>query len=291
VNRAPEGSESSPNADQARYWGSDGGRIWIDLQASLDATFAPVNALLLDRAAPAAGERVLDIGCGTGDIAFALAERVGAEGRVVAVDISPILLACAAARAPRSVASRIDFIEADAQTHPFLPKQFDLLVSRFGTMFFADPVAAFGNLRRALRSGARLHLAAWGPVDANPWFIIPRDAAIARLGTPPPIPANAPGPHAFSDTGYVLDILRRSGLAAPEAEAVCVQLEPPGSLTDAARLAASLGAATRIMTALDGGPADADAIREATAAGFAAYQTNAGVRIPAGINLFSAPAP
>ncbi|HUE45376.1 MAG TPA: methyltransferase domain-containing protein, partial [Aestuariivirgaceae bacterium] len=211
MTRGLESSVSGPNADQARYWGNAGGRAWVEFQATLDAALAPINALLLARAAPAAGERVLDVGCGAGVTALAIAEQVGAEGRIVAVDISPLMLARAVERTPPSLASRIDFIEADAQVHPFPSGHFTLLVSHFGTMFFADPVAAFGNLRRALKSGARLHLAAWGPLDGNPWFTIPRDAAVARLGAIPPVPPTAPGPLAFSDIGYVLDILRESG--------------------------------------------------------------------------------
>jgi SAM-dependent methyltransferase len=291
MTRVREGSESGPNADQARYWGSAGGRAWVDLQAALDSAFAPVNALLLARAAPAAGERVLDIGCGAGVTTLAVAERVGAEGHVVAVDISPLMLARAVERTPPFLASRVDFIEADAQVHPFPPGHFDLLVSHFGTMFFADPVAAFGNLRRTLKPGARMHLAAWGPLEGNPWFRISREAAVARLGAPPPVPPTAPGPLAFSDVGYVLDILRESGFAAPAAETVSLNLEPPGAVSDVARLATSIGPASRIMIAMDGGPEDADAIRQAIAAGFAPYWNGKAVRIPAGINLFSATAP
>jgi SAM-dependent methyltransferase len=291
MTRVCESFEPVPNADQARYWGNAGGRAWVDLQAALDAAFAPINAVLLARAAPAAGERVLDIGCGAGVTSLAVAERVGSEGRVLAVDISPVMLARAVERTPPSLASQVEFIEADAQVHPLPPGHFDLLVSHFGTMFFADPVAAFGNLRRALKSGARMHLAAWGPLDGNPWFTIPRDAAVARLGAPPPVPPTAPGPFAFSDIDYVLGILRRSGFAAAAGETVSLRLEPPGSVADAARLATSIGPASRIMMAMEGGPEDAEAISQATAAGFARYRDGSGVRVPAVINLFSAIAP
>lgn len=291
MTRVLEGSESTPNADQARYWGNAGGRAWVDFQATLAAAMAPINAHLLARAAPAAGERVLDIGCGAGVTALAVAERVGPEGHVVAVDISPLMLARAVERTPPSLASRVEFIEADAQVHPFTPGHFDLLVSHFGTMFFADPVAAFGNLRRALKSGARLHLAAWGPLDGNPWFTIPRDAAVARLGAPPPVPPTAPGPLAFSEIGYVLDILHSSGFAAPAAETVSLHLEPPGEVSDVSRLATSVGPASRIMIAMDGGTEDAEAIRQAIAAGLAPYWNGVCVRVPAVINLFSATAP
>ncbi|HUE44652.1 MAG TPA: hypothetical protein VMO81_00215, partial [Aestuariivirgaceae bacterium] len=127
--------------------------------------------------------------------------------------------------------------------------------------------------------------------DGNPWFTIPRDAAVARLGAIPPVPPTAPGPLAFSDIGYVLDILRESGFAAAAGEDVSLQLEPPGAVSDAARLATSLGPASRIMTAMNGGPEDADAIRQAITAGFAPYWNGNAVRVPAVINLFSATAP
>ncbi len=276
------------NVDQALYWGSAPGRKWIDYQEPLDRAMLPVGRLLLQRAAPAAGERVLDIGCGAGATTLALAASVGAEGSVVALDISPPLLARAAERLPADLSPRVAFIEGDAQTYGFPAGRFDLLVSRFGIMFFEDPLAAFRNLRSALRPGGRMEVAAWAPIEANPWFVIARDAAIARLGRPEPSPPEAPGPFAFCDRERVLGILRAAGFANPAAEAVALHFEPPGSLEEVARLACNIGPAARIMAALGGGPDDAAAIYEAVRSALAAYREGEGIRVPALVNFFSA---
>lgn len=147
------------NAAQAEYWSSAPGRKWVALQDPMDAALSAVNALLLARAAPGPGEAVLEIGCGAGATTLAFAERVGPAGSVLAVDISPPLLARARDRAANH-GSRVNFIEADAQTHHFQAASVDLIVSRFGIMFFEDPVAAFANMLTALRPGGRLVAAA-----------------------------------------------------------------------------------------------------------------------------------
>ena len=282
---------AQPNEEQARYWRSTPGQKWVELQDVLDTTFGLVNDVLLARAAPAAGERALDVGCGTGAVTLDLAARLGPEGRAVAIDISPLLLARAVERTPASLAARITFVEADAQTHAFTPAGFDLLISRFGVMFFADPVAAFRNLRKALRPGGRLHVAAWAPIEVNPWFQIPRDAAIARLGRPAPTSPTAPGPFAFSDSAHVLEILREAGFRHAAAEVVEVDLAPPGDVEAVTALMTSIGPAVRIIAELDGGPDDVAAIGEAIADRLGPYRTAEGVRVPAAIILFAATAP
>jgi len=279
-----------PNAEQARYWQSDAGRKWVEHQAALDLALAPVGAILFERAAPAAGEAVLDLGCGTGATTMALAEIVGPGGKVVGLDISPVLLAKARARLPAALAPRVEYVEADAQTAD-LGRRFDLLISRFGSMFFSDPAAAFGNLRRALRPGARLHLAAWAPLTQNPWFAIPREAAIRRLGPAPAADPKAPGPLAFSDPVYVEDVLRRAGFSGATAEVVAVDLTPPGEIAEVAGMALRLGPAARLMQHYQGTEDDAKAIAGAMIAALDRYRTPQGVRVPAMLNLFAATAP
>jgi ubiquinone/menaquinone biosynthesis C-methylase UbiE len=288
---ADPASEPGPNAAQARYWASRSGMKWIAYQQKLDRLFSGVTAALLEAAAPRAGQRVLDFGCGTGETALALAEKVGPSGEVVAIDISAPLLDQARQRAGAAGAANIRFVEADAQSFIFAPASADLLVSRFGAMFFSDPVAAFRNIRTALRPGAEVHLAAWGPVDENPWFIIPRDAAIARLGPAPKGPPNEPGPLAFADRVYVQGILRQAGFAAADAAVVHVQLIAPDTLMEAGELAANVGPSARIVHANNGTADDEAAIAAATSAGLTAYRTSDGIRVPAVINLFSARCP
>ena len=140
---------SRANADQIEYWNGEVGRRWVRRRATLDRAFAPLTAALLERAAPRPGERVLDVGCGCGTTALALAERVGAGGHVLAVDVSRPMLDHARARAAADGGTRapVEWLEADAAARGFGPPV-DLLVSRFGVMFFDDPAAAFANLRR-----------------------------------------------------------------------------------------------------------------------------------------------
>ena len=144
------------NQDQAAYWNSELGRKWVDHEAALDTSFQPVLDLVLNRAALKAGERVLDIGRGTGASTLAAAALVGARGMVEGLDISAPLLARARERAIGVAAAR--FTLADAQTHGFVAGGYDVLISRFGVAFFADSVAAFANMGRAIRPGGLCRL-------------------------------------------------------------------------------------------------------------------------------------
>ena len=252
----------------------------------LDTLLSGVDALLLDRSAPRPGEHVVEIGCGTGATTLALAGRVGQGGRVLAVDISGPLLDRARGRA--AGLPQVAFALADAQVHPFEPGQADLVASRFGVMFFDDPVAAFRNIRRALGPGGRLCMVAWAEMEANPWFAIPREAAVARLGRPAPVPPTAPGPLTFADRDRVRGILGAAGFAEIEAAAETVSLAWPGEIGALAALATSLGPAMRILRERDGTAEDEAAIREAIAGELAAFRGPDGVRVPATVNLCAA---
>ncbi|HMJ11651.1 MAG TPA: methyltransferase domain-containing protein, partial [Polyangiaceae bacterium] len=135
---------------QLEHWNGPGGRRWVNEQERLDRVLAPLGELAIDQAAPRAGERVVDVGCGCGASTLALGERVGDGGAVLGVDISAPMLARARERAAAQGLRWVSFTEGDATTHPF-GGDAHLVFSRFGSMFFADPVAAFANLRRALR--------------------------------------------------------------------------------------------------------------------------------------------
>jgi SAM-dependent methyltransferase len=203
---------TDPNRDQADYWNSPAGQQWIDHETALDANHAPVLDVLLDRAALKPGQGVLDLGCGTGASTIRAAGIVGPQGCAEGVDISTVMLDRARIRAYDSHATNVAFTLADAQTHRFSPAEFDIMISRFGMMFFNDPVAAFANIARAIRPGGRMVFAAWGPLPRNPWFLIPRDIAIARLGAPAPLDPSAPGPFAFADSARVIHLMAQAGL-------------------------------------------------------------------------------
>ncbi|VAW00347.1 SAM-dependent methyltransferase [hydrothermal vent metagenome] len=276
----------NPNKDQAEYWGA--AQKWIDFQDSLDATLQPVLAGTLEAAGLKPGEAVLDIGCGTGMSAMTAAGLVGPKGRVFGADISELLLGRAKERAAERGLSNVAFECTDAQVHGFEAGGYDAVISRFGVMFFADPVAAFGNIARAVRPGGRLAFMAWADLADNPWFEIPRKAAVARLGEMPDVEQKGPNPMAFADRAYVCDLLDRAGWQDISVSEVQVDLSPPGGPEGAAELSCRVGMAARILQAKDGSDADARAIEAVTAKALEPYDTPDGIRIPAMLNLCTA---
>jgi SAM-dependent methyltransferase len=194
--------------DQVALWNGPAGRAWVDEQESLDLMFAPFETMLADTVVP--GSRVLDIGCGTGATTIAAARRAGPEGRVIGIDISEPMLALARERAARAgVAAQ--FLRADAQTAQLASASFDSLISRFGVMFFGEPVAAFANLHRATRAGGALNALAFRGAAENPFMTTAERAAAPFLPELPPRIPDAPGQFAFADRDRVLHILESAG--------------------------------------------------------------------------------
>jgi ubiquinone/menaquinone biosynthesis C-methylase UbiE len=156
------------NSDQLAFWNGLGGHTWVARQEHTDITLAPVSEALLALAAPRAGERVLDVGCGCGVSTLELACAVGPAGHVAALDISAPMLAEGQARAKAAGIANVDWQQADAAMAAL--DGFDLLASNFGVMFFGDPVAAFAHMRSAARPGARMAFVCWRPLSENPWM-------------------------------------------------------------------------------------------------------------------------
>ncbi|MEW6472341.1 MAG: methyltransferase domain-containing protein [Actinomycetota bacterium] len=198
------------NIEQAEEWDGPNGEYWATHQARLDATISPHHARLMAAAAIAPGERVLDIGCGNGLTSRDAARAAGERGQVLGVDLSGPMLALAAQLANDEGLENVRFEHGDAQVYPFPPEAFDVVISRFGAMFFADPVAAFTNIASALRPGGRLAMLLWGPVPDNEWITALQGAlALGRdLPTPPP---GAPGPFSLADQGHTGKILSEAG--------------------------------------------------------------------------------
>jgi SAM-dependent methyltransferase len=238
---------SIANTAQHEYWNTVAGPRWVGLGGFVERRVRPVNDLLLARSRVGAGERVLEIGCGTGAATVPFAEAVGERGRVVGIDISEPMLDGARKRIAASGLANITLLQADAQVHRFEAGRFDLISSRFGVMFFADPVAAFSNLLPALRPDGRLCFACWGPLAENKHWLIPYEVALRHLGPPAPTPPHMPGPLAFSDPVYVRSVLESAGFAdvvidretpeiigstpEEEAEHACI-MGPPARLID-----------------------------------------------------------
>ncbi|MET0159245.1 MAG: class I SAM-dependent methyltransferase, partial [Acidimicrobiales bacterium] len=163
---------STDNTDQREAWNGDSGLRWVADADRRDRVLAPVADALLRAAAPRAGEQVLDVGCGCGVTTLAAGQAVGSSGAATGVDLSAPMLALARERRDDADLRHVEFMEGDAQVHD-LGGLHDLVLSRFGTMFFADPTAAFTNIASALRSGGRLCLATWQPLVANEWLLVP----------------------------------------------------------------------------------------------------------------------
>ncbi len=208
--------------DQTARWRGRSGNAWVDLQAVLDATYKPLEDLLV--AAVSADRRhVLDVGCGTGGTTVAVARRLGAAAECVGVDISDPMIAAAEARAEREGAN-VRFILADAQDHAFAPATYDAIVSRFGVMFFGDAAGAFANLRRAARDDAELRFVAWRSAEENPFMTTAERAAAPLLPNVPARRPDGPGQFAFADADRVHRILEASGWAGIDirpVDAVC----------------------------------------------------------------------
>ena len=208
---ADETPDAAANAAQITYWNETAGPTWADLQAPLDRQLGPLTGRVIAALAPQSGDRILDIGCGAGASSLELAKAVAPGGRVTGADISRPLLDVARQRSQGL--SGVEFVEADAQTYPFEAGAFDAVFSRFGVMFFADPKAAFANLRRGLKPGGRLAFVCWRTPMENPVLSLPLMAALAHLPPLEPTDPTAPGPFAFADPDRVRGILDAAGFA------------------------------------------------------------------------------
>jgi SAM-dependent methyltransferase len=241
-------------ADQA--FRQQSGDAWVRLQRQLDAQLDPFGRAALARLELAAGARVLDVGCGTGQTLLQLAEIVGPTGSVLGVDISEQMVAGALARTAGNPAVEVRCV--DAQTHVFAPGAFDAIYSRFGVMFFEDAGAAFTNLRRALRPGGRLAFVCWQALARNPWAEVPLQAVL-RVLPPGSLPAllrpGCPGPFYLSDRDRIGTLLSGAGFAdvAIEAFEQPFHLGAAVTLEEAVAYCRQIGPAARAM---DGAPAE-----------------------------------
>ena len=233
------------NAEQIADWNGPLGERWADLQAQFDDLTRPFGDAAIAAAAARAGDQVLDVGCGCGDTSFALAKIVGPAGSVLGVDISRPMLEVARAHAVG--VENIAFREADASIAP-LPSDRDLLFSRFGVMFFGEPVAAFVHLRGALKPGGRMAFCCWRTPKENPWAGVPMAAVREALNiTAPPQHPHAPGPFAFADADRLRGILADAGFSSISIEAFDAHVRQGDSPRETAEFAARMGPAGRLI--------------------------------------------
>ncbi|MGB5077927.1 MAG: methyltransferase domain-containing protein [Sphingorhabdus sp.] len=204
--------ESSPEALKGEDWAGEMGAKWLANLARFEGMIAPIGEALLKQAEFKSGERVLDIGCGGGGTTIAIAKSVAPGGEVVGIDISPDLTTASTQRATDANVTNIRFICADAASIQLAEAPFDRLFSRFGSMFFAEPHKAFGNLHSLLHPGAQIDLAVWGPPRENLWMMEMMGVVRRYVDVPPAIP-RTPGPFAFEDLDYLNEVLASGGFS------------------------------------------------------------------------------
>ena len=239
---------SGTNSEQAALWNGPGGRAWVDEQALLDRMLEPFQELLVAEVAAASPRRVLDVGCGAGSTTLAVARLLGEAGHSTGVDISAPLIEAARLRAERDGVPA-DFLLADAQEHAFEPASFDMLISRFGVMFFDDPERALGNLRRAAAPGATLRFVTWRSAAENPFMTTAERAAAPLLPQLPPRAPDGPGQFSLADEGRATHILEQGGWDSISLEPIDVVCTLPEK--DLMRYVTRLGPLGRIFTEIE----------------------------------------
>ena len=269
-------SMTGTNEEQIAFWNGPSGARWVHHQERLDRALEPIGRALLVKAAAKRVERVIDVGCGCGATTLFLAR---ASASVTAVDVSEPMLARARERAKRAGIANIKFVLADAATQRFEVRA-DLLFSRFGVMFFRDPLAAFKNLHDALRAGGRLAFACWRAQAENPWMMVPLTAAATVIPAGDPPPPNDPGPFAFADEARVREILTGAGFTDVAVDPLDGQMLLGTTLDEAVVMATEAGPTTRLMGMPDVDDKTRERVREAVRAALSTHVSSGRVSLP-----------
>lgn len=240
------------NTEQLEYWNGEAGKRWAQDDHVMARLLQPICEALLAHAETQGCKNALDVGCGGGSQSLLLAQQLGEGAQVLGVDISEPMLEVARSKLgdPAAGSAGLDFLQADAASHPFTPASFDLVFSRFGVMFFDDPEAAFRNLHGAMAPAGRLAFCCWQTMKNNAWTWIPIQAALQHMPPPEPPAPNAPGPFAFADPERVTAILESAGFKQISIQpfATTLTISEAPSLGEAVRELARIGPVARLLT-------------------------------------------
>lgn len=276
------------NSDMIQLWNGEASASWSQSPERYDAMLDGLGQRVLAAAALTEGERVLDVGCGAGQLTLQAAEQVGPTGTVLGVDVSHDLVAVTTARASEAGLAQVAAVEADAQVHAFPTAGFDAVLSRFGVMFFADPVGAFGNLLAATAPGGRLAFVAWQAAPSNEWITVPLMAVLPHVGPPTLPPPGAPGPFAFGDPDRLRSLLTEAGWSQVGIEDVQTTLCVGGARTGQEAAAFTSGDAFGRMVLAAAEPAAREAALTALREAYDGHVVDGEVRLKAAAWLVTA---
>lgn len=273
------------NQEQIEYWNGDAGQRWAREDEKMARLLQSICAALLDHADVEQCNNALDIGCGGGSQSLMLAQRMSGGSRVLGVDISAPMLEVARSKIAHtdSDTASLEFLQADASSYSFEPNSFDLLFSRFGVMFFDDPLQAFRNLWRALTDSGRLAFCCWQSLKENDWTLLPLQAALQHVEMPGAPDPNAPGPFAFADSERVRGILEGAGFAAVDivSHKTSVRFGEGSGLADSVRELAAIGPVSRLLAGVDA--AVQEKVFSAMEEGLAPYYGDGVLVLPAAV--------
>ena len=265
------------NADMSEFWNGEGGEKWLRFQDKMDASLKPLGQAAMAVAGFSAGWGVIDVGCGCGDTSIEIARRVGHGGHVHGIDISRPILARAKERAEYAAAENVVFECGDAQTHGFAPATFDAVFSRFGVMFFEDPVSAFRNVRRALRPGGRLTFICWQSAKENQWVTVPLDLVANHVTLPEPPGPEEPGPLSFGDSARVMRILTDAGFSGTKIERFETSFTVGRNLEETVEFLTQMGPAGSAISRSDADDTVKSRIADDLRDVLAPYETESGI--------------
>lgn len=200
---------SEVNKNQRDFWSGKGGDIWVERQNAMDTMLSHLGEAALNKLNLNEGENVLDIGCGCGHTTLNIAKRISPDGQVTGLDISEPMLKRAKESANEMSISNASFNCVDVQTDDIGEEVYSAAFSRFGVMFFEDPIAAFRNINKSLITGASLSFVCWQSPALNPWQSLFIEAVKKYVDLPSP-PPRSPSPFAFMESEYVTSILEEN---------------------------------------------------------------------------------
>jgi SAM-dependent methyltransferase len=281
---------ASPNTREVEYWNSAHTRAWAEEHEAIDRLFAGLTQVALNLAAPQLGERVLDIGCGSGTTVLELASRVGPSGYVLGADVSKPSVEKARERIAAAGVRQAEIILCDVSTHTFPANSFDLVFSRFGVMFFAEPVATFTNIRKAMKPEGRLALAVFRTPQENTWATAALAAVRHMLPPITPPGLEEPGQFSWADAARVHRILESAGFQdvslTPHDPAM--PLAARGGAAEAASFMCRVGPVVRALT--DASEQRRKEVRGALEAFFRIHEGPQGIVLPGAIWIVTAQA-